>query len=264
MLEILQNFESTAGEAARVRPLVLVGPGVAAVGVGLCIWLGGLGLRKLLVAIAGAITGGILGYVLMSSGVVPMAASAVAAAVIARVFERVSITVLAAALAATIGFAVLAGSYIESPQAISAADQDGASARTATGEGAAGMEQLKAYAVDAGGRIERAVWLMPPQKWAIIVLLAVISLVGGFVIWRPTAALCFSVLGTILIFAGMIVLLLYKGAAPVGRISSRPLIYGGIFAAMALFGTVEQLLLCRGAKKKAAQPEEPKRKSRRA
>ena len=254
MLEILQNFESTVGEAARLRPVVLAGTGAAAVGVGLFVWLGGLGLRKLLVAIAGAITGGILGFVLIGSGVVPMAASAVAAAVIARVFERVFITVLAAALAAAIGFAVLAGPYIESPQAVSAADRDGASARTTTDEGAAGMEEIKAYAVDIGGRIKRAAWLMPPQKQAIIALLAVISLVGGFVFWRPTAALCFSVLGAILIFAGMILLLLYKGAAPVSRISSQPLIYAGIFAAMALFGTVEQLLLCRGAKKQAARP----------
>lgn len=254
MLEILQSFESTVGEAARVRPLVLVGPGAAAVGVGLFVWLGGLGLRKLLVAIAGAITGGIFGFVLIGSGVVPVAASAVAAAVIARVFERVFIMVLAAALAAAIGFAVLAGPCIESPQAVSAVNQDGASARTTTGEGAAGMEELKAYAVDAGGRIKRAALQMPVQKQAIIALLAVIFLVGGLIFWRPTAALCFSVLGAILIFAGMILLLLYKGAAPVGRISSQPLIYTGIFAAMALFGTVEQLLLCRGAKKQPARP----------
>lgn len=254
MLEILQNFEATVSEATRLRPVVLAGSGAAAVGVGLCVWLGGLSLKKPLVAIAGAITGGILGFVLIGRGVVPMAASAIVAAVIARVFERVFITVLAAALAAAIGFAVLAGPYIESPQAVSAADRDGASVRTVTGEGEAGMEELKAYAVGIGGRIKRAAWLMPPQKWAIIALLAVIPLVGGFTLWRPTAALCFSVAGTILVFAGMILLLSYKGAAPGSRISSQPLIYAGIFAAMALFGTVEQLLLCRGAKKQAARP----------
>ncbi len=253
MLEILQNFEATVGEATRLRPLVLAGSGAAAVGVGLCVWLGGLSLRKPLVAIAGAITGGILGFVLIGRGVIVLASSAVAAAVIARAFERVFITVMAAALAASIGFAVLAGPYIESPQAVSAADRDRASAQT-TGEGGAGMEELKAYVLDAGGRIKRAGWLMPPQKSAIIALLAVIPLVGGFVFWRPTAALCFSVAGTILVFAGMILLLLYKGAAPVSRISSQPLIYAGTFAAMALFGTVEQLMLCRGAKKQTAGP----------
>ncbi|HUV63495.1 MAG TPA: hypothetical protein VMW24_06320 [Sedimentisphaerales bacterium] len=254
MLEILQNFESTVGEAARLRPLVLIGLGAAAVGVGLFVWLGGLSLRKLWVAIAGAVAGGILGFVLIGNGVAPTAASAVVAAVIARVFERVFITVLAAALAGAIGFAVLAGPYIESPQAVSAANHDGASARTTTGRDAAGMEELKAYALDVGGSIKRAAWQMPVQKWAIIALLAVIVLVGGFALWRPTAALCFSVLGTILISVGMILLLLYKGAGPVSRISSRPLIYAGVFTAMALFGTVEQLLLCRGAKKQGTRP----------
>jgi hypothetical protein len=263
MLEILQNFESTVGEAARLRPAVLAGTGAAAVGVGLCVWLGGLRLRKPLVAIAGAITGGVLGLVLLDRGVVVPTVSAVAAAVIARVFEKVFITVLGAALAAAIGFAVLAGPYIERPQAGGRVNQDGASAQT-SGQGAAGMEELEAYAVDVGERIKRAALLMPVQKWAIIVLPAVIFLVGGFVFWRATAALCFSVAGTILVFAGMIMLLVYKGAAPVSQISSRPVMYAGVFAAMALFGTVEQLLLCRGAKKQAARPEKPKGKSRRA
>ncbi len=269
MLEILQNFESTVGEAARLRPVVIVGTGAAAVGIGLCVWLCGLGLRKPLVAIAGATTGGVLGLVLLNRGVVVPIVSAVAAAVLARVFEKVFITVLGAALAASIGFAVLAGPYIESrsgpaevPDRSPAAGRDGASART--GGDVAGMEEFRTYAVDVGGRIKQSALLMPVQKWAIIVLPAVIFLAGGLVFWRPTAALGFSLAGTILVFAGMITLLVYKEAAPASQISSRPAVYAGVFAAMVIFGAVEQLLLCRGAKKQAARPEKPKGKSRRA
>jgi hypothetical protein len=259
MLEILQNFESTVGEAARLRPVVIAGTGAAVVGVGLCVWLGGLSLRKPLVAIAGAIIGGILGLVLIGRGVIALTGSALAAAVLARVFERVFIVVMGAALAAFIAFAVLAGPYVESPRATGAAASAGA-----PGESSAGIEELMAYAIDAGARIKQAAWLMPVQKLAIIVLAGVLFLAAGFVFWRPTAALCFSVAGTILIFAGMITLLVCKGAAPVSQISSRPLAYAGVFAAMTLFGTVEQLLLCRGAKTPAAPPEKPKGRSRRA
>jgi len=265
MLEILQSFEAAVGEAVRLRPAALAGTGAAAVGVGLCIWLGGLSLRKPLMAIAGAITGGVLGLVLVGGGVAILAGTAFAAAVVARVFEKVLVTVLGAALAAFIAFAILAGPYVEGPQAPAAAlRQQGAGAGPPAGGGAASVEELRAYVIDAAERIKQIAWLLPVQKWAIIVLPAAFLLVAGFVFWRPTAALCFSVAGTILVFAGMIVLLVHKGVTPVSQISSRPLIYAGIFAAMTLFGTAEQLLLCHGAKKPAARPEKPKGKSRRA
>lgn len=246
MLEILQNFESTVGEAARAKPVFVIGSGIAAVAVGLCVWLGGLSLRKLLVALVGAAVGAILGTILLGGGVVRVGCSAVVATIVARVFERVSITVLGAAVAALIGFAVLAGPYIEGSQQLGAANLSDSSS-----------------VVDFAGRIRQAARLMPPQKWAIVALSAVIFLVGGLVLWRPTAALCFSVIGTMLIFAGMILLLVHKGVAPVALISSQPVAYAGAFAAMTLFGTVEQFLLCRPGKSKSARPEKPKRESRR-
>ena len=43
MFEILQNFEQTV---TRFDPIVLTGPGVATVIIGLFVWLGGLGFKK--------------------------------------------------------------------------------------------------------------------------------------------------------------------------------------------------------------------------
>ncbi|UCC98204.1 MAG: hypothetical protein JSW66_20450 [Phycisphaerales bacterium] len=253
MLEILQNFESTVGEAARLSPGVLIGPGAAAVVVGLFVWLGGLGLRKLFVATAGAIIGGILGFVLIGGGLVPTVVSAVVAAVIARIFEKVFIVVLAVTLAVSIGFAVLAGPYIESPQPANAADPSDLSAGSGTGQSNTSMEELKAYAVDVSRNVKQAALRMPVHRWAIVALLALFYLVGGFTLWRLSAAVCFSALGTMLIFAGMILLLLYKGSEPVSRISGRPLFYAGVCAAMVVFGTFEQLLFCRAAKPQTAR-----------
>jgi hypothetical protein len=53
-----------------------------------------------------------------------------------------------------------------------------------------------------------------------------------------------------LIFAGMILLLLYKGAAPISRICQNQSVFLGVFAAMTAFGTTEQLLLCQRIKEK--------------
>ena len=59
MLEIAQNFEAIA---TRLRPVVLVGPGLFFVIVGLFVWLGGLGFRKALAAVVGTVGGGICGF----------------------------------------------------------------------------------------------------------------------------------------------------------------------------------------------------------
>jgi len=62
MLEILQDFESAVGGDVGLSPLVLIGPGLVCVIVGLFIWLGGLGFRKLLVAVVGVIIGSMCGF----------------------------------------------------------------------------------------------------------------------------------------------------------------------------------------------------------
>jgi hypothetical protein len=48
----------------------------------------------------------------------------------------------------------------------------------------------------------------------------------------------------------MILLLLYKGAAPISRICQNQLFYLGVFGVMTAFGMAEQLLLCQRIKGK--------------
>jgi len=249
MLEIFQNFEQMA---AQFSPLVLIGSGVAAVLVGLFIWLGGLGLKRLLVAVAGAVTGGVLGFFVIGRNIISATISAVVAAIIAIILERAFITILAAALAGALGFAVLAGPYIENSQAANPANQEEMSAQATTMSVDESINELKAYALDAGEKIKQTCSQMPVLRWAIIAIPVAILIIGGFFFWRLTSALCCSVLGTMLIFAGMILLLLYKGAAPVSSICYKPLFYASVFIAMTAFGTVEQLLLCQRVKTKSA------------
>jgi len=220
MLEIAQSLEQTA---ANFRPAILVGLGLACAIIGLFVWLGGLGLRKPLVAIVGAIAGGACGLLIAGGNIGPAMISAVVGAIITIIFEKIFITIIAAALAGTCGFAVL----------------------------------TTLYKADFSDGLRQACSAMPLFSWVIIAAIVVAFVVAGLYLWRFISALCCAAFGTILVFAGMILLLLYKGAAPASSICSRTLLYTAVFTAMTLFGTFEQLLLCRPLRKPPITRKDP-------
>lgn len=156
MLEIARNFEQVA---IRFNTIVLIGSGLAAVVLGLFVWLGGLGFKRVLVGIIGAIAGAACGFLMSGKNIALAGLSAIVGTIIAVMLERILVT--------------------------------------------------------------------------------------GSIFWRCIWALCCATLGTMLIFAGMILLLLYKGAVPISHISSKQSFYTAVFITMTAFGTIEQLLLCR-------------------
>ncbi len=248
MLEILQDFESAIGGTVRLSPVVLVGPGLVCVIAGLFVWLGGLGFRKLLVAVAGAITGGVCGFFAIGQNIVSAAFTAALATALAMLFERIFITILTGTLVAAFAFAVLTESYVENSQQATAISLGETSVQGSAVGVRESAEKMKAYIIDAGQKIKQACLHMPMYKWAIIMVLVLICMVVGFSLWQLASALCCSALGTVLIFAGMILLLLHKGAMPVSIISGRSSFYVTVFIAMMAFGTAEQLLLCKHQK----------------
>ncbi|MBC8469140.1 MAG: hypothetical protein H8D56_06680 [Planctomycetes bacterium] len=248
MLEILQDLEYALGGTVRLSPVVLVGPGLVCVVAGLFIWLGGLGFRQILVAVAGAITGGICGFFAIGQNIISAAFTAALAAALAMLFERIFITILTAALTAVLAFIVLARPYVENTQqetVISPGEIPSQDVALGVRESA---EKMKTSIINAGQKVKHACLQMPVYNWAIIMVLILICIVAGFSLWQLASALCCSTLGTVLIFAGMILLLLNKGSMPVSIISSRSSFYVAVFAAMMAFGTTEQLLLCKEPK----------------
>ncbi|HUW19531.1 MAG TPA: hypothetical protein VMW16_09535 [Sedimentisphaerales bacterium] len=219
MLQIAQNLERMA---AKLSPAVLIGAGLVTVLLGLFIWLGGLGLRKILVPLIGAFGGGICGFFLADRNILPTLFSVLVGAILAVILEKIFITIMTAALAALFGFAALTAFY----------------------------------KADFSTGLKHACSHLPLHSWAIIAALAVLLLLAGAYLWRFTSALCCAALGTILVFAGMILLLSYKGAEPVRTICSKPSYYTAVFGAMIAFGTIEQLLLCPGGKKKPKKKKE--------
>lgn len=251
MLETIQNFESAVGPAARDYPLYVIAPGSAAVAVGLLVWLGGYGIRRVLMGIVGAAGGFALGYfVIGQREIIPAAVVAGVAAIFAALLDRVFIAHSLALLAFGIGFVLLIGPHlnIENVQ-IESNDWD------ASADGQESMEQLQAYLLEMGDTVKGAFSEVPVYKWAILGLITVVFLGIGYVFRRLSGASYFSVLGTVLIAVGMATLLLYKGATPLTMVSEKPWMYVGIFAGMAAFGTIVQLLFCRGGLVKSAKKE---------
>jgi len=253
MLQILQDLESAIGGTAGLSPVVLVGPGLACVIAGLFIWLGGLGFRKLLLPTAGAITGAVCGFFIIGQNLTSVVFSAALVAGIAAILERLFIAILTGALAAAVAFVVLVGPYIEYTQEAATVRAVETSAQRQAISVRASAEIMKDYIIDAGQRIKHAGLQMSMHHWAIIMVSALIFIVAGVCLWRLAMALCCSVLGTILIFGGMILLLLHKGTVPVSIICSKSSYYATAFIAMIAFGTIEQLLLCKHPKTHSAR-----------
>jgi hypothetical protein len=249
MLDILLDIEQMAG---RLRPIVLIGPGLAAIMVGLFIWLGGLRFVRILFVVLGAVGAGICGFFVVGRSIITVVGLVVVPFLIAVLPHRIFITIFAAGLTAILTFVVLTVLYqdmIELPDWPATRDKEAS-------------DQDAAFSVspsDFGTRIKQICLEMPVLTWLIILVVMLIAMVGGFCLWRFASALYCAVLGTVLIFAGMILLLLYKGSAPVSTICDRPLFYAGIFAAMTAFGTGEQLLLCPYPKRKAIGKKEAKK-----
>jgi hypothetical protein len=254
MFEIARQFEQTA---VRFEPVVLIGPGLAAVLLGLFVWLGGLGFRRTLVAIVGAVSGGVCGFFIGGQNVVRAMISAGLTAVIAVLLERIFIATLAGLLAAVLGFAILAGPYIEKTGEATSIEWD----RTQNFSARQSVETAEVYIAGFAAETERIFSKMVVYERAIIAAMVVIFAAAGFFCRRLASAFCCAALGTILIFTGMILLLLYKGAAPISRICQNQLYYLGVFAAMTAFGMTEQLLLCKCIKEKLTR-EKQKSKNR--
>jgi hypothetical protein len=208
MFEIIRQLEKATEDFS---PTVAVAIGLVAVAAGLFVWLGGLGLRKLLVAIVGAVAGGLCAYFITGRSLPPTLVSAAVGAAVAVTFEQILITAVAALLAALCTFAAFA--YLFSP--------------------------------DFSEGLGKACLQMPAYCWPIMAAVVVVIVAAGAYLWPLTSAMCCAALGTILIFAGMIVLLLQKGAKPVYYMDGRRLFFGAIFAAMVAFGTLEQMLFCK-------------------
>ena len=247
MLEIFQSFEQMTG---RFSPSVLIASGIIIFLLGLCVWIAGHSLRKVLIFLAGLAGGVFVGLYVVGRNALSALIAGGLAGLIALILERVLVVLLAAAMAAAIAFTILAEPYFVQTETVDAQNdaQNDLSALTKVTLREIPQE-LKTFGLESGEKIKQAGMNVPVYIWTIIAAVAAIFLVCGMFLWRLASALFFSVTGTVVIFLGMILLLSYKGTEPISHIRSNPFISAAIFFAMIGFGAIVQLLLCKDKKK---------------
>jgi hypothetical protein len=243
MLEILQNFEQVTG---RFSPSVLIISGILLLLLGLCVWIAGHSLRKILLSLAGLAAGVVAGLYGIGRNAFSAVLAGAITALIALIIEKLLVILLAAAMAAAIAFTLLAEPYFVQTETTEIQSETPVQPTTVGFGGAIG--EIKTFGLDAGDKIVQAGTRIPLYIWAIMAAAAAITLVLGTFLWRFISALFFSVLGTIVIFLGMILLLSYKGTEPFSHIRSKPFISGAAFLSTIAFGTIVQLLLSKGSK----------------
>jgi hypothetical protein len=263
MVEVFKSFEQVAG---RFNPLVLIVPGLAMVALGLFVWLGGLGFRRVLFALLGAAAGGITALLVVSENGVVAGASATVAAFLAAIFQRAFTALLLGLLSLAVTFVVLAYPYLQEHQGTLIAGQNlGRSPKLTVSDS---LRVAHAYGLDLMDGIRHAAGRLTPGRWAILAAVTAGLLTLGALFQSLGGALVCATLGTMMIFAGLLLLVIFKGSDPVGRLAGQPAFYGLVFVGMASFGTLEQLTLCRRAqqkpKAKSGKSKPAKEKSRRS
>jgi hypothetical protein len=265
MLEALEYYQSLA---QRFQSQLLTGPGIAIVLVGLCIWLAGLRWRRILGAVAGT---AIAAVAVLNFGDYPspIVWGACAVGLIAGVIvNRLVLSVFGTIIGVIVVMIFLSGSlqaanygegikifdanHIYNPDHIKADDfvseypyptwrqyEQGGVVIPAP-------DAIKITAAMAGyfiGRAKRAVFSAGAVVYGGAAIAAVVIVFFSLITPRLFIAAVSAIIGSAVIFAGMIILLFYKGSEPISLITARAQFYGLVFGAMTAFGIIVQLLL---------------------
>jgi len=240
MIEILKSFEQVAG---RFSPVVLVAPGLALAVLGLVTWLAGMCRRRLVLGLIAAMAGGLAGFFVGGQNPALAGLAAGGSAAFGAVVPRVFVAIVLALLGIVIVFAVLTRSQLFQEQGLLLSGQtlNHAGTRFTVQES---LDAVQAYVLDIVDRVRAIARQLAPADLAILAGVGTGLLAVGLLLAHLAGALTCSLLGSGLIFAGMTLLLIFKGAAPVARMEQQGPFYGLVLLGMAAFGTLEQLLLC--------------------
>jgi hypothetical protein len=209
MIYFLWTFANRAGG---LQPPLLLALTLITLTAGLFVWLGGLGYRRVMFAVAGAYCGAVCTIPFSGSNLLLAAALVGAGALLALKFQDAFLTITTSMFAAIYGFSILIRPYFNT-----------------SGELISIIRQL---AID-----------VPYYNWPMLLALIVAPLGASAAFWQGTSAVLCSAAGTALLLAGTILLLVRSGFDAVGHISSKRELYLGLFIAVTVVGAIAQLLL---------------------
>jgi hypothetical protein len=237
MLEFLRYFEKIA---PRLEPAVLVLPGLLFILVGLFVWLAGLRYAKLIAGFIGILAGGICGLYLIGRKLMPDILLAIMSGFTSMILYKFVFILLTALIAFTGVTFLLADVHIEKDSELILYMNSDGNAAISISEALIILSRTIDYLMERMAALYAQFSLL---HWAAVVGGGLIAAVLAVYFSGAAGAFCCATLGTSLSFAGMILLLLYKGAEPVSRISRRSLFFAAVFAVMIGLGTAVQLIL---------------------
>ncbi len=250
MYEVIEYYQSLA---AKFDSRMMLVPGMAVVVLGLCIWLAGLRWRKVLGATAGGIVFIAIGLCLGDYGCLMLLVVSVIGMAVGALVEKTTLGIFGVVMSAI--FVLIIVSFFcgsmdvqnyprwpqyEEPGVVIGCSQSVEITRTTGAFVLSKMiENIKSASLISIGA-------------AVIAML-----IAGFVaVIMPRVFIAFisSSLGSAVIFAGLIMLLFYKGFRLVGYISDKMPFYAILVFVMLVFGAMVQLVLSPSAAEQTQKP----------
>lgn len=242
----MDPFEEMQNTIRQVLPIVLIGPGLVLAGSGLFMWLGGLRWLKTIAAFSAAMAGGLCAWIFTEHQLVPMVLLPVILAGLGMYFHKVVVVLLGGVMAGllVLFLPVLAGlNHQPEPKQQTPAVEQRLNLLDS-------LEWVQEKIQQGKQIIKDTIAGIPPARKQIAGIVALAVCVIGLFSWRLVCAAACSVIGTTLIFCGMTVLLLYKGAEPVKEMMQRQQIIALAVMGMIVAGVLIQLVLCPAKAKK--------------
>jgi hypothetical protein len=231
MIEFLWTFEH---RVTGLPPRLLLVMAMVAIAAGLFVWLGGLGYRKAMFAVAGAFCGAVCTMSTSNSNLLLAAALVGAGVLLALKFQNTFLTLMTSVFAAVYGFSILIRPYVDASDDL--------------------LSIIRQLTID-----------VPYYNWPILLTLIVAPLGASAAFWQGTSAVLCSAAGTAMLLTGTILLLVRSGFAATGYISSKRELYLELFIAATIIGAIVQLLLLpKFSNRFAAVKEAAKIKAKRA
>ena len=245
MLDIFQTFEN---QCLTMAPTFILPIGICLTGIGLCLWLGGLNWPRIAGAFMGASIAAVTALFLPMLTVNIILAVIAVAAVVGLILDKPAIIFSGGIFAGIISLIIFAPAirFSAGTPSVAYGDMQTQTSISVPQSASLGYEWVSYYATG----IYTAISQNDSIKKAISTGISLAVIFIGIALRRIISAIACSVIGTAVVFSGMITLLLYKGSQPLTIIYEKPPFYTTVAVCMIIFGTVTELLLCPAAIKK--------------
>jgi hypothetical protein len=251
MLDVLNKFQNAA---LSFNPMMLVVPGMLCVVLGIIIWLAGTKFTRIIAMAVGFIGGVMSAFYLISVHQTSAAIlGAVIGALLAFFIHRFIAIIVGVAVFAIVGLIVLSSHFDNKVTGSHYPNADAVPIKLSPTQTA---EQIKSHLTTVTDQFFHLAKKLPLKAWPTFAVAVAALMVVGIFVRRLLVAFACSSLGTVLIFAGMFCLLLYKGSAPLTRVYERISFFSAVFASMVVAGMISQLILCRPLKLKILRDNE--------